>query len=67
MHRSVPSVFHKIYIVYIVVWGQTRYFTQTTLCLLTILIAAKGSGIAQLRYIKNSRSGIFAKNIDKYF
>ena len=40
-HRSVPSVFHKIYIVYIVVWDQTRDFVQTTLCLLTILEAAK--------------------------
>ena len=34
---------------------------------LTILIAAKGSGIAQLRYKKPLEIGIFAKDIDKYF
>ena len=40
---------------------------QTISCLLTILIAAKGNGIVQLRYKKPLESGIFAKNIDKYF
>ena len=45
-----------------------RFCTQTNLSLLTIFIAAKGSGIAQLRYQKrDNQSGIFAKIIDKYF
>ena len=41
---------------YIVVWAlgsdmeDMRFCAQTTLCLLMILIAPKGSGIAQLRY-----------------
>ena len=43
---------------YIVVWAlesdieDMRFCAQTTLCLLMILIAAKDSGIAQLKYHK---------------
>ena len=33
-----------------------RFCAQTTLCLLTILIAAKGSGIAQLIYKKREKA-----------
>ena len=33
-----------------------RFCAQITLCLLTILIAAEGSGIAQLRYQKREKA-----------
>ena len=33
-----------------------RFCAQTTLCLLTILIAAKDSGITQLRYRKREKA-----------
>ena len=33
-----------------------RFCAQTTLCLLTILIAAKNRGIAQLRYQKAEKA-----------
>ena len=33
-----------------------RFCAQSTLCLPTILIAAKGSGIAQLRYQKRAKA-----------
>ena len=38
IHWSVPSVVHKIYTVYMVVWGKTcmRFCAETTLCSLTI-------------------------------
>ena len=32
------------------------FYAQTTLCLLTILIAAKGSGVAQFRYQKHEKA-----------
>ena len=36
-------------------------------CLLTTLITAKDSGIAQLRYKKREKAVSLPKNIDKYF
>ena len=57
IYRSVPSVFPQIYIVYIVSLGSDMIFCiQATLCLLTILIAAKGNRIVQLRYQKREKA-----------
>ena len=36
--------------------SDKRFGAQTTLCLLTILIAAKRSGMAQLRYQKREKA-----------
>ena len=36
-------------------------------CLLTILTAAKGSGMAQLRYKKREKAVSLPKNINEYF
>ena len=75
IHLPVPFVFLQIYVVYIV-GSDMRFCAQISLCLLTILIAAKGSGIAQLRTVsKTSECVIFDNfiiliqntNIDKYF
>ena len=38
-----------------------RFCAQTTLCLLTILVAAKGRGITQLRYQKREKAASLPK------
>ena len=39
-----------------------RFSAQTTLCSFTILVAAEGSGIAQLRYRKRAKAVSLPKN-----